>query len=333
MITRFSRRHCKVQIFFLTVVAFLLVFLTSQNVQAQRAKVRISNASLSYTALPLVAAKNWGIFADNGLDVEIIVMRSSIAAPALVRGDIDFVAGVGPASVSATLSGIPSRAIWFSADRTVYWLMSQPQYKKLEDLKSRKIGLSGLGGTTHVTLLMALEKLGVNPKDFVIVSLRGQNVLQVLESGFVAAASLNPPLNFSAEKDGFNKLVDIGSMVQMPSGGLTSLVNTIQERPAQVKRVLRSLQLAKDEIRRNKNKTVELIVRALNMDKAVAAQTYDLYLTTLNPTGIPSREGMENIVKALHSLGRFADRKVAFTDIADDSLAREVAKEMGYKIN
>ena len=317
----------------LLVSVVFLVFVGPQNTHAQLTKARISNASLSYTALPLVAAKNWGIFADNGLDVEIIVMRSSIAAIALARGDIDYVAGVGPASVSATLSGLPSRAIWFSSDRTVYWLMSQPQFKKLEDLKARKIGVSGFGGTTHVTLTMALEKMGVNPKDYVIVSLQGQNVLQVLESGFVAGANLNPPLIFSAQKKGFNKLVDVGSMVQMPSGGLTTLVKTIQGRPAEVKRLLRSLQLAKDEIRRNKTKTVDLIVQALKMDREVAAQTYDLYLTTLNVTGIPDREAMANIVKALHSLDRFTDRNVTFSDIADDKLATEVAKQMGYKIN
>jgi hypothetical protein len=41
---------------------------------------------------------------------------------------------------------------------------------------------------------------------------------------------------------------------------------------------------------------------------------------------------MEILVKAIQSQGRFVDRKVAFTDIADDRLATEVAREMGYKI-
>jgi hypothetical protein len=37
-------------------------------------------------------------------------------------------------------------------------------------------------------------------------------------------------------------------------------------------------------------------------------------------------------VKSVQSQGRHLDKKVAFTDIADDRLATEVAKEMGYKI-
>jgi len=90
--------------------------------------------------------------------------------------------------------------------------------------------------------------------------------------------------------------------------------------------------MAKDEIRKSKPKTVELIVKLLKMDKEAASETYDQFLTTLSPSGIPSRVGMETLVKAVQSQGRHVDRKVAFNEIADDRLATEVAKELGYKI-
>jgi ABC-type nitrate/sulfonate/bicarbonate transport system substrate-binding protein len=302
--------------------------------QERRAKTRISNAAFTITALPLLAAKEWGVFTANGLDMEVILMASSIVPAALMQGDIDYQAGVGPASVNATLTGVPTRAIWFSSDKISYWLMARPQFKTLESLKSRKIAISGLGGTIHVAFLMALEKLGASPRDHVLVSIPGQQVqlLYSMESGFVDAAILSPPVTFGAQRKGFNKLLDIGSMVEMPGGGLTALLKTIQERPAETKRLIRSLQVAKDEIRKSKAKTVDLITRILKMDKEAAAETYDQFLTTLSPTGIPSRAGMDILVKAIQSQGRFGDRKVSFADIADDRLATEVAKEMGYKI-
>ncbi len=297
-------------------------------------KTRISNAGFTITALPLLAAKEWGTFAANGLDVEIILMQSSIVPAALNQGDIDYQAGVGPASVNGTLSGFRTRAIWFSSDRISYWLMAKPQFKTVESLKGKKIAVSGLGGTIHVAMNMALEKVGANPKDFVLVSIPGQQIqiLYSLESGFVDGAMLSPPVTFGAQKKGFNKLLDVGSMVEMPGGGLTALVKTIQERPAETKRVIRSLQIAKDEIRKSKPRTVELIVRLLKMDKEAASETYDQFLTALSPTGIPSRIGMDTLVRAVQSQGRFVDRKVSFNEIADDRLATEVAKEMGYKI-
>jgi ABC-type nitrate/sulfonate/bicarbonate transport system substrate-binding protein len=308
---------------------------THADSQERRSKIRISNAGLTITALPLLAARDWGIFSANGMDVEIIVMAPPIAASALAQGDVDYVAGVGPASVSATLSGLPSRAIWFSSDRISYWLMAKPQFKNLEDLKGKKIAVSGgVGGTNHVALVIALEKMGANPKDYVMVGIPGQQIqlLYSLESGFVEGALISPPVTFNAYKKGFNKLLDVGSMVEMPGGGLTALGKTIQTKPAEVKRVIHALQFAKDEIRKSKAKTVELIVRLLKMDKEAASETYDLFLTTLNPTGIPNRVGIDNLVKALQAQGRFLERKVAFAEIADDRLATEVAKELGYKV-
>jgi len=302
--------------------------------QEQRGKTRISNAGFTITALPLLAAKEWDIFAANRLDMEIILMQSALVPAALTQGDIDYQAGVGPASVNATLSGFATRAIWFSSDRISYWLMARPQFKSLESLKSRKISITGLGGTVHVALNMALEKTGHNPRDFVLVSIGGQQIQQLyaLESGYVDASVLSPPVTFGALKKGYNKLLDVGSMVEMPGGGLTALVKTIQERPGQTKRVIRSLQTAKEEITKSKPKTLELIVRLLKMDKQAASETYDQFLTTLSPTGIPTRVGMEILVKAVQSQGRHVDRKVAFHEIADDRLATEVAREMGYKV-
>jgi ABC-type nitrate/sulfonate/bicarbonate transport system substrate-binding protein len=333
MVWRIQRRLPVAQL----VVALVLISTLSFSAAAQerRSKIRISNAGLTITALPLLAARDWGIFNASGMDVEIIIMAASLAPSALSTGDIDYIAGVGPASVSATLSGLASRAIWFSSDRISYWLMARPQFKTLEDLKGKKIAVSGgVGGTNHVALVVALEKSGGNAKDYVMVAIPGQQnqLLYSLESGFVEGALVSPPVTFTAYKKGFNKLLDVGSMVEMPGGGLTALVKTIQTKSAETKKVIHSLQAAKDEIRKSKAKTVDLIVRLLKMDKEAAAETYDTFLTTLSPTGIPNRAGMDNLVRSLHSQGRFTDRKISFTDLADDRLATEVAKEMGYKI-
>jgi ABC-type nitrate/sulfonate/bicarbonate transport system substrate-binding protein len=317
-----------------TALLVVLLAVPAFGAQEQRAKARISNAGFTITALPLLAAKEWGLFTTHGLDVEVILMQSALVPAALTQGDIDFQAGVGPASVNATLSGFATRAIWFSSDKISYWLMAKPQFKSLESLKGKKVSITGMGGTVHIAFNMAVEKIGVNPKDFVLVSIGGQQIQQLisLESGYVDAAMLSPPVTFGAQNKGFNKVLDVGAMVDMPGGGLTALVKTIQERPAVTKQVIRSLQSAKDEIRKSKPKTLDLIVKLLKMDLEAASETYDQFLTTLNPTGIPSRIGMEILVKAVQSQGRHSDKKVAFTDVADDRLATEVAKEMGYKI-
>src|SRR3972149_1325949 len=96
------------------IASFVLIRLTAYG-QELKSKVRIANSAMSITALPLVAAREWGFFRGQGLEAEIIMIAPSVSAPALIGGEIDYVAGVGPGSVSATLGGLPMRAVWFSS--------------------------------------------------------------------------------------------------------------------------------------------------------------------------------------------------------------------------
>ena len=86
---------------------------------------------------------------------------------------------------------------------------------------------------------------GIGPKDYVAVSVPGGQLVQSLESGFIDAASLNPPTMFFAQRRGFDRLLDIGAFVEMASGGLTAMTKTIKTRPDEVKRIIRALQLGK----------------------------------------------------------------------------------------
>lgn len=137
------------------------------------------------------------------------MMNPAISNPAIAAGEIDYVAGVGPGSVAATLAGLPLRAVWFSSNRISYFVTTSPQYKSVQDLKGKKIGITGgLGGTNHVALVIALEKLGFNSKDFIILTTPTAELLRSLESGFVDAASLNPPTVFFAQRKGFHRVLD-----------------------------------------------------------------------------------------------------------------------------
>ena len=56
-------------------------------------------------------------------------------------------------------------------------------------------------------------------------------MVRSLESGFLDAVSLNPPTLFVALKKGFFNILDIGSLVEMPGGGLTVLAKDIKASP------------------------------------------------------------------------------------------------------
>jgi ABC-type nitrate/sulfonate/bicarbonate transport system substrate-binding protein len=317
----------------LAIAVALLSYQATVYTQGRKTKIRIAipNAS-SICCLHLFAAKQWNIFQDNGLDVEIIQMRPQVANAAMIVGEIHYFAGVGPNSVAATLRGMSSRAVWFASDQLIYSLLAQSDYKSLSQLRSKRVGVGGLGDTTEVSLRIGLEAVGENPKDFVILGVGNANLMSALESGSIDAALLNPPLLYYAKRKGFRELLDIGTHVKMPLGGLTTMTSTIQNRPAELRRLIRAMQIAKRNLLQSKEKSVDVMTRFLKVSRETAEDTLADYQKTVSGNGVPSREGIEQIVKSLQLLGQFSGRKIAFDEVADSRIAREVAKELGYKV-
>lgn len=315
-------------------VAFFFVILASSGLaQEVRSKIRVSYPNISICCLALFAAQQWKIFEQNGLDVEIIQMRSQAANSALASGDIHYVAGVGPNSVAATLRGLPSKAVWFASESLIYTVLARPEFKSLKQLRGKRIGLTGLGGTSDVALRIALEAVGENPKDFVMVALGAPQLLGGLESGTIEAAQLNSPLNYHAKKKGFRPLLEVGDYVQMPLGGLTASNASLQNRASELKRVIRSLQTAKRTLLQSKEKSIDLIMRTIRVDREVAQEMFADNLRNASGNGVPSREGMEQIVRSLQMLGQFPGKKIALEEVANTRIARDVAKELGYKVD
>ena len=313
------------------VLAAVTAFAAAAPAQESRSKIRISYPNVSICCLALFAAQQWKIFEQNGLDVEIIQMRSQAANSALASGELHYVAGVGPNSVAATLRGLPSKAVWFASESLIYTVLARPEFKSLKELRGKRIGLTGLGGTSDVALRIALEASGESPKNFVLIALGAPQLLSGLENGTIEAAQLNSPLNYHAKKKGFRPLLEIGDHVQMPLGGLTASNAAIQSRGNELKRVILSLQSAKKMLLQSKEKAMDLIMRTIRVDREIAEEMFADNVRSAAGNGVPSREGMEQIVKSLQMLNQFTGKKIPFEEIADVRIAREVAKELGYK--
>ena len=320
-------------VFSIFVPALLLVLYGGSAISEDR-KVNIAYAGPSLIALPFLAAQEWKLFSQNGLSAQLIVMTFTISIPALSAEQVEYLGGVGPATVSATLRGIPARAVWFSSDKVLWSLMAQPQVKTLADLRQKPIGITGgLGATGHVALLLALEKAGQDSKAFAISPFTGvSDMIQALESGYLSAAMLQPPQLFYAMSKGFKEMLNVASMIEMPVGGLTTLVKTIQNRPQEVRAVIKSVQQAKQRMLKSKEETVGLIMKVGKTDREAALKTYDTLRDVLAGDGRPTRAGIENILKALVLQGRLPNANMPFEDIADSRIATEVARELGYKM-
>ena len=308
-----------------------LAFILFSAAASAQEKIRIGYIGLSLSSMPILAARDLGTFSKNGIQAELLLLTFQLSSVALTAGDLEYVAGVGPGSVSATLGGSPSRAVWIVANRLIYHVIAQPELKTLQDLRGKRIGVSGLGATTHTAFTMAVEKAGANAKDFIVVGLGPQQQLRALESRAVDAVVIDPPVLLLLLKKGFSKVLDVGAAVEMPVGGLTTLTKTLSAKPDQVRRVIKAQQEAKELLLNSKERAVEFIVKTMKMDQETATKTHELMVFAWAGSGVPTRTGIENIFKGIQSQGRFAEKKFVFEDIADPRFAAQVARELGHK--
>ncbi|MEA2659991.1 MAG: hypothetical protein QOF64_2642, partial [Candidatus Binatota bacterium] len=107
------------KIFLRVSAALLALSCVAQIAAAQQKpleKVRLTVPAKSLTFVPYYFGRAQGIFAKEGIDLEIIVMRPPLGVTALLAGELDYSAA-GGLSVRAAMKGAPLRTITFIQTR------------------------------------------------------------------------------------------------------------------------------------------------------------------------------------------------------------------------
>jgi NitT/TauT family transport system substrate-binding protein len=270
---------------------------------AQLAKVTIGNNTLSTNGLPAWMAKESGIFARNGLDVQIVYFRGgTITAMALIARETPISQVSGPPIVSAALKG--ADAVMVAAGNVVseYWLMSKPDVKTGAQLKGGSVAIATFGGLSDSLSRVALQKLGLNPaKDVTLVQIGTiPERLSALESGKVQAAMLNAPDNFRAQKRGLYKLAEVRLPYQGIGVGTTRTF--IRDNPDVVRRYVKSQVEAIHRLKTEREAGIKVLGKYLNIpDREVLERAYDDAITDekFPPKQYPSLEGIKKILEPL----------------------------------
>ena len=134
---------------------------------------------MSYTGvgpvnLPVVLAKEAGIFARNGLDVTVLRAQAAVSTMALLSGEVGMIQAAAPAVLQSALGGADTVFVAGGYTGFDYWLVGHPKIKSSEQLRGAIVGAAGLSGGSFTATQIALRKLGLNPsKDVSIVAVGG----------------------------------------------------------------------------------------------------------------------------------------------------------------
>jgi sulfonate transport system substrate-binding protein len=151
--------------------------------KAEATTVRVAVPTLSMVVIAFTAAKEKGYYRDEGLDVDLVVMRDTLGISALIGGNADF-ASMSGAGLTAILDGMPLRFAYSSFFRPMFWLYAKPEFQDVRALKGKRIGVTGLGSGPDNLLRETLKRNGLEGgRDVTILALGLPSTVATAASG------------------------------------------------------------------------------------------------------------------------------------------------------
>ena len=309
-------------------VTIVLTFpsLTARTLGADKIKFALPGYSMGY--LPLIVAIHRGFFRDEGIDIEVIRLAPALAHNALMSGEIHY-HGLADSGLRLAARGAPLKAIFFGADRPMYYLVTQKEIRSVAELKGNRIGVSQFGGTSDLSARLVLRNGGIEPeRDALIIQIGSEATrMAALKAGSVGAIIVPVPAVVLLKREGFNELSFVGDVVEFASNGYTTTEARIKEHPQEVKRVVRAIYRGLRFAKENTEGTIAVIEQEWKVEPDVAQESYNAIVKALNDDGIIG----EKQLKVHFDMIRKTDksiREIPLDKVVDFRLLREVRREL-----
>ena len=297
-----------------------------------------SPLKLAYTATTANQALFWvgveaGLFAQEGLDVELVRIDSSARAlPAMLAGEVPISLLATGAIASAVAQGADVVLLATSANKLVFQLLAAPHIADAEALRGQPVGVSGRGSAGDFATRYALKRLGLDPdQDVVIRVVPGGDagLANALLSGSFVAGALGPPSDYRLEQHGFRSLVRLADLnVPYTGTGPATTRTYLAAHRDTVRRFMRGFLASIQRAKSDPAYTLAVMRQYTGQDDLAALEWgYRQYIVgAVDPAPYPSEAGLQTVID---SVGEEVPevRRVAPAALIDTSVLQELEAE------
>ena len=304
--------------------------LFSINARAELFRVALSTKDFGY--LPLYVGMRSGLFAQEGLEIQWIVVNSSVVVTALIAGEID-VAGIAGSSMRAAARGAPLKANFFPYDKSLFVLMGAPGIKRVQDLKGKVIGTTGPGATTEIAASMVLQHYGMDPKkDVTFMTIGGaETSLVAMRNGTIQARAFNPDAAFIMKKQGFTELGVLADMGPWPWAGYSTSDAHLINRRDKIKRWTRAMVKSLQLMLNSKEETYKIAQAEFGHPRDVTEGAANVCIKAIDPQnpGGATDDAMRKTIELTITQPLKLSASPPLAQLVDFTLLREVHRELG----
>lgn len=186
-------------------LAAVCLFLASCSKPAGRPKVRIAASIGTLALFHLYLTKSLGFWEQEGIDVELEEFSGSAKSlEAVIGGSADISATTYEQAVQVSATGREVKCFFLLSNTLIMVLVAapgQPAIHRIEELKGRTVGLSGVGSVSQNWLNLILLRHDMKPADVAPVTIgSGAAAVAAVENRKVDAAFLTST-TFEALRD------------------------------------------------------------------------------------------------------------------------------------
>lgn len=158
-----NRYRFRVGLFSILLALVMATHSHAQSSRPQQLKIAVSTATPHNT--PLWVARDKKIFDKYGVDVQLIfVMGGALVSQMLAAGEIQVAANAPAALLSLIANGVDISMFLGVSNTSPFALITQPTIKTAADLRGKRLGTARFGGSSHISALIALDYLKLDPK-------------------------------------------------------------------------------------------------------------------------------------------------------------------------
>lgn len=308
-------------------------FAQEQKRPATRMQAMQAISTPDFGYLPTYLAKGKNFFADEGLDLKLVVMNARVSVLALLAGEIQF--AVAASSMNAALRGSPLKAIFFFYNTSTWQFMVRPEIRNAEDLKGKVVAIGTVGSTTDLATRLIIKKFGFEPgRDVKLLpSSDARARILTMETGQAVGSLLNPDVAAEMASKGYRILINSADVFPVPFSGIAVNDQLIRTNPEVIKRWMRAHLRAISFIRQNPEEAALIASKELKLDPETARAAIKLVLPAMSaddPGGFTEKAMRFHLEHSAGQAGVEA-KNVRIADIADVSLLRAVQREGGIQ--
>ena len=242
-------------------------------------------------------AKDAKIYQKHGLDTELVLLRGSGQSAQAIIGNSILAA---PCTLTTVMSAVLSGADLVTVAHTVAGVQSKlvvkPEIKKAQDLKGKRLAVSGFGSLGDFLERYILKKYGIEPgRDVIMLSIGTQpERIQALVTGAVDAADLSFPADVQAERKGFKVLWDAKQEVSYPSMSVVLRRKSITDDRDTVMRMVKAHVEAIHFLKANKEVSMKILGKYLKTaDRELLEGSYEIYRDSFISIPYPITQGLQ----------------------------------------